>query len=85
MLANWLQRTVIWHRERAASAPLHYALTPRWTRYRAAAELRRYVAGEGCRNLTRFCCFRYSPFVLRLSEARQHLFLVGCQPVSGGG
>src|SRR5688500_10973844 len=36
-----LQPTVIPHRWRAASAPLHYGLAARWTRQRAAAELRR--------------------------------------------
>ena len=36
-----LQRTVIPHRWRAASAPFHYALAPRATRRHAAAELRR--------------------------------------------
>jgi hypothetical protein len=35
-----LQRTVIPRHVRAASAPLHYALAPRFTRQRAAAELR---------------------------------------------
>ena len=39
-----LQPTVIPHRWRAASAPLHYALAARWTTRHAAAELRRYVA-----------------------------------------
>jgi hypothetical protein len=41
---NRLQRTVRGHRWRAASAPLHCALAPRFTRRRAAAELRRYAA-----------------------------------------
>jgi hypothetical protein len=36
-----LQRTVIRHRGDVASASFHYALTPRVTRPRAAAELRR--------------------------------------------
>jgi hypothetical protein len=36
-----LQRTVIPNRWRAASAPHQYALAARWTRGRAAAELRR--------------------------------------------
>jgi hypothetical protein len=36
-----LQRTVIRHRGDAASAPFHYALASRFTRQRAAAELRR--------------------------------------------
>jgi len=36
-----LQRTVTRRRGRAASAPFHYALAARWTRGRAAAELRR--------------------------------------------
>ena len=35
------QRTVIRHRGDAASAPFHYALASRFTRQRAAAELRR--------------------------------------------
>jgi hypothetical protein len=38
-----LQRTVIRRRRRAASAPLHYALTARGLGRRAAAELRRYA------------------------------------------
>ncbi len=36
-----LQRTAIRHRGGAASAPLRYALAARFTRQRAAAELRR--------------------------------------------
>jgi hypothetical protein len=36
-----LQRTVIRHRSDTASAPFHYALASRFTRQRAAAELRR--------------------------------------------
>ena len=40
------QRTVIRRRGRAASAPFHYALAARFTRHRAAAELRRYAARE---------------------------------------
>jgi hypothetical protein len=36
-----LQRTVIPNRWRGASASFHYALAPRFTRLRAAAELRR--------------------------------------------
>jgi hypothetical protein len=36
-----LQRTVTPNRWRAASASFRYALAPRWTRGRAAAELRR--------------------------------------------
>jgi hypothetical protein len=36
-----LQRTVIPQHVRAASAAFHYALAPRVTRRRAAAELRR--------------------------------------------
>jgi hypothetical protein len=36
-----LQRTVTRRRGRAASAPFHYALAPRFTRQCAAAELRR--------------------------------------------
>ena len=35
-----LQRTVIRCRGDGASAPFHYALAPRFTRLRAAAELR---------------------------------------------
>jgi hypothetical protein len=38
-----LQRTVIRRRGDGASAPFHYALAPRFTRQRAAAELRRYA------------------------------------------
>lgn len=36
-----LQPTVIRHRVHGASAPFHHALAQRWTRDRAAAELRR--------------------------------------------
>jgi hypothetical protein len=36
-----LQRTVIRRRGGGANAPFHYALAPRITRHRAAAELRR--------------------------------------------
>ncbi len=36
-----LQRTVTRRRGDVASAPFHYALAPRFTRQRAAAELRR--------------------------------------------
>ena len=36
-----LQRTVTRRRGDGASAPFHYALAPRFTRRRAAAELRR--------------------------------------------
>jgi hypothetical protein len=36
-----LQRTVIGRRGRVARAPFHYARAPRFTRRRAAAELRR--------------------------------------------
>ena len=36
-----LQRTVTRRRGRGACAPFHYALAPRFTRQRAAAELRR--------------------------------------------
>ena len=36
-----LQRTVIRRRGRGASASFHYALAPRFTLQRAAAELRR--------------------------------------------
>jgi hypothetical protein len=39
-----LQRTVTRHRGDVASAPFHYALAPRFTRRRAAAQLRRYAA-----------------------------------------
>jgi len=39
-----LQRTVIRRCGRGACASLHYAHPPRWTRGRAAAELRRYAA-----------------------------------------
>ena len=38
-----LQRTVIRRRGDGASAPLHYALAPRFQRHHAAAELRRYA------------------------------------------
>ena len=41
-----LQPTVMPNRWRGASAPFHYALAPRWTAQRAAAELRRYAARE---------------------------------------
>jgi hypothetical protein len=43
-LSKQLQRTVIPNRWRDASAPFHYALAPRITRQRAAAELRRWAA-----------------------------------------
>jgi hypothetical protein len=36
-----LQRTATWHCGDVASAPFHYALAPRFTPQRAAAELRR--------------------------------------------
>ena len=39
-----LERTVIRRRGDGASAPFHYALAPRISRQRAAAELRRYAA-----------------------------------------
>jgi hypothetical protein len=39
-----LQRTVTRRRGRAARAPFHYARASRFTRQRAAAELRRYAA-----------------------------------------
>jgi len=39
-----LQRTVTRRRGDVASAPLHYALAPRVTPRRAAAELRRYAS-----------------------------------------
>jgi hypothetical protein len=38
-----LQRTVTRRRGDGASAPFHYALAPRFTRQRAAAELQRYT------------------------------------------
>jgi hypothetical protein len=41
-----LQRTVTPHTGDTASAPFHYALAVRFTRQRAAAELRRYAAEE---------------------------------------
>jgi hypothetical protein len=41
-----LERTVIRRCVRAASAPFHYALAARWTRRRAAAQLRRYTSRE---------------------------------------
>jgi len=39
-----LQRTVIRRRGERASTPFHYALAPRFTRQRAAAELRCYAS-----------------------------------------
>jgi hypothetical protein len=39
-----LERTVIRRRVRAASAPFHYSHAARWTRVRAAAQLRRYTS-----------------------------------------
>ena len=39
-----LQRTVTLRRGDGTSAPFHYALVPRITLQRAAAELRRYTA-----------------------------------------
>jgi biopolymer transport protein ExbD len=44
-----LQRTVTRRRGDVASAPFHYALAPRFTRQRAAAELRRYTSLRACR------------------------------------
>jgi hypothetical protein len=41
-----LQRTVTRRRGDVASAPFHSALAPRFTRHRAAAELRRYTEPE---------------------------------------
>jgi len=41
-----LERTVKRQRVRAAGAPLHHAPAARWTRRRAAAQLRRYAAPE---------------------------------------
>ena len=41
-----LQRTVIGRHGRAARAPFHYARASRFTRQRAAAELRRYVTNR---------------------------------------
>ena len=38
-----LQRTVLRHHGDAARAPFHYARASRFTRQRAAAELRRYA------------------------------------------
>src|SRR5688572_20054819 len=38
------QRTVMRRRGRAAGAPFHYALAPRFTALRAPGELRRYAA-----------------------------------------
>jgi hypothetical protein len=40
--SNKLERTGIRRHVRAASAPFHYAHAARWTRGRAAAQLRRY-------------------------------------------
>jgi len=52
MTANkQLQRTVTPHRGDAASASFHYALASRFTRRRAAAELRRYTATEAIGSL----------------------------------
>jgi hypothetical protein len=45
-----LQRTVTGWRGRAARAPFHYARASRFTRQRAAAELRRYTARTACRS-----------------------------------
>ena len=42
-----LRRTVTRRRGDGASAPFHYARAPRFTRQRAAAELRRYAAKRG--------------------------------------
>ena len=42
-----LQRTVTRNLGDVASAPFHCALAPRFTRHRAAAELRRYAAARG--------------------------------------
>ncbi len=43
-----LQRTVTQHRGDGASAPIHCALAPRFTRQRAAAELRRWATPNPC-------------------------------------
>jgi hypothetical protein len=48
-----LQRTVIQRPGDGASAPFHYALAPRVTRQRAAAELRRYTPCLSRRTLWR--------------------------------
>jgi hypothetical protein len=54
-----LQRTVTRRRVRGACAPRHYALAARFTRQRAAAELRRYAArwsaAHDC-EAARSCC-----------------------------
>jgi hypothetical protein len=49
-----LQRTVIRRRGDGASAPFHYALAPRITRQRAAAELRRYTEQTPLRSISGF-------------------------------
>jgi len=46
-----LQRTVQTVSRRGARAPFHYARAPRFTRQRAAAELRRYAARMSSRQL----------------------------------
>jgi len=55
MYNKQLQRTVTRRRGDAASAPFHYALAPRFTRQRAAAEVRRYTllrTRSSCRPIT---------------------------------
>ena len=42
-----LERTVNRHRGDVASAPFHYALAPRGTQYRAAAQPQRYASLSG--------------------------------------
>jgi hypothetical protein len=49
-----LQRTVIRYRGDTAGAPFHYAPAARFTRQRAAAELRRYAAQACSARRTRY-------------------------------
>ena len=61
-----LQRTVTGRRGRAARAPFHYARAPRFTRQRAAAELRRYaLACSGWFARALFVCIALAPQLSR--------------------
>jgi hypothetical protein len=70
-----LQRTAIRRRCDGASAPFHSALAPRFTRHRAAAELRRYAA-----------CFAVAACsaVLAISRGNAAELLESVQLVDGG-
>ena len=67
-----LQRTVIRRRGDGASAPFHYALAPRFTRQRAAAELRRYAARRV------MACYPQTFLTRRAPEAHGDLSMEDC-------